>query len=142
MSGRLFDGYVMVDWSAASRPTTGADSIWIGHHADGQTTTGNISTRSGARTRLHAICADAIRKGQRLLIGFDFPFGYPAGVAKHITGHSGALSLWRWIAARLKDGADNANNRFEVAAEINRLYPGTGPFWGRPASWDLPDIPT
>jgi hypothetical protein len=27
---RLFDSYVMVDWSAASKPATGADSIWIG----------------------------------------------------------------------------------------------------------------
>ena len=27
---RLFSAYVIVDWSAASKPTTGADSIWIG----------------------------------------------------------------------------------------------------------------
>ena len=27
---RLFESYVMVDWSAASKPATGADSIWIG----------------------------------------------------------------------------------------------------------------
>ena len=30
---RLFDSYVMVDWSAASKPTTGKDSIWIGVYA-------------------------------------------------------------------------------------------------------------
>ena len=27
---RLFDAYIMVDWSAASKPVTGANSIWIG----------------------------------------------------------------------------------------------------------------
>ena len=27
---RLFSAYVIVDWSAASKPTTGADSVWIG----------------------------------------------------------------------------------------------------------------
>jgi hypothetical protein len=27
---RLFSAYVIVDWSAAAKPTTGADSIWIG----------------------------------------------------------------------------------------------------------------
>ena len=27
---RLFSAYVIVDWSAASKPSTGADSIWVG----------------------------------------------------------------------------------------------------------------
>ncbi len=27
---RLFSAYVIVDWSAASKPVTGADSVWIG----------------------------------------------------------------------------------------------------------------
>ena len=27
---RLFNSYVIVDWSAASKPVEGADSIWIG----------------------------------------------------------------------------------------------------------------
>ena len=30
MNQRLFQAYVMVDWSAASKPTTGPDSIWVG----------------------------------------------------------------------------------------------------------------
>ena len=29
MSTALFDTYVMVDWSAESRPKRGADSIWL-----------------------------------------------------------------------------------------------------------------
>jgi hypothetical protein len=27
---RLFSAYVIVDWSAAAKPNTGADSVWIG----------------------------------------------------------------------------------------------------------------
>ena len=27
---RLFNAYVIADWSAASKPTTGADAVWIG----------------------------------------------------------------------------------------------------------------
>ena len=138
----LFQRYAMVDWSAASKPTTGKDSIWLGLHADGQTTVENIPTRHAATERLKALALDAIAAGERLLIGFDFPFGYPTGVARHVTGNPQALALWDWLAGRIEDGEDNASNRFEVAAEINRLYPGTGPFWGRPESWDHPDIPT
>ena len=141
MSGRLFDRYVIVDWSAASRPTTGRDSIWIGIHSGGSTTVENIATRAGALARLRDYAADALAAGERVLMGFDFPFGYPAGVARHLTGRPCARALWQWLADRLADGPDNANNRFEIASDINRRYTGTGPFWGRPGTWDFPDIP-
>ena len=73
--------------------------------------------------------------GRRVLAGFDFPFGYPAGVASHLTGCPSGLELWGWLSARIEDSATNANNRFAVATEVNHAYPGTGPFWGRPAGW-------
>ncbi|MEL6998197.1 MAG: precorrin-8X methylmutase [Pseudomonadota bacterium] len=143
MTQPLFDSYVMVDWSAASKPARGKDSIWLGiAHPGAEITVENIPTRFNTRARLHQICAEAIAAGRRVLVGFDFPFGYPKGVAKHVTGKADALVLWRWLSARLKDGTDNANNRFEVASAINDLYPGIGPFWGRPESWDFPGIPT
>ena len=37
--------------------------------------------------------------GRRVLVGLDFPFGYPSGVAEHLTGHASALVLWDWLAA-------------------------------------------
>lgn len=138
----MFDRFVMVDWSAASTPVTGRDSIWLGiADTQGATVVENIATRAAAVARLKEICLKALEADQRLLIGFDFPFGYPAGVARHVTGKDSALGLARWISARMSDGPKNANNRFEIAAEINRMYPGVGPFWGRPASVDQPDIP-
>lgn len=83
---------------------------------------------------------DSLPSGQRLLIGFDFPMGYPTGFAARLTGQPQARAVWAWLAARLQDDASNRNNRFEVAAEINREF-GGGPFWGRPAGLALPDLP-
>ena len=142
MTAPLFDEYVMVDWSAASVPRLGADSIWIGRCHQGRTSVENVATRRAALSRLQALCKDAVHAARRVLVGFDFPFGYPRGVARHVTGRAEARALWDWLAARLQDGPDNDNNRFDVAAALNRLYSGTGPFWGRPQSWDFADIPT
>lgn len=137
----LFDVHVMVDWSAASVPRTGVDSIWIGICRDGTTSVENVPTRLEAEARLTDLAVNAANSGQRMLMGFDFPFGYPTGFAEHVTGERKALAVWDWLAGHVTDNASNANNRYDVAAELNRLYPGKGPFWGRPGNWDFPDIP-
>ena len=79
--------------------------------------------------------------GRRVLAGFDFPFGYPAGVAAQLTGCASAFALWEWLATRIEDHGNNANNRYSVATEINGNYPGVGPFWGRPDTWSCPGVP-
>jgi len=84
----------------------------------------------------------AVSVGQRVLVGVDFPFGYPAGVAEHLCGARNALALWQWLDELVADAPDNQNNRYDVASRINRSYPGIGPCWGRPAAWDVPDVPT
>ena len=144
----LFDTHVVVDWSARSRPSPPKphkDSIWW---ADADTETGMARTPEYARTRYEAVerlailVAGKLDEGRRVLVGFDFPFGYPAGVAERLTGRASGLELWGWLTHRIEDAKDNANNRYEVAAKINRKYPGTGPFWGRPRQWNsLTDIP-
>ncbi len=71
-----------------------------------------------------------------MLIGFDFPFGYPAGTAAGL-GLTGSpwRSTWELLAELITDNDRNANNRFDVAAGLNRrLGPAAGPFWGCPAS--------
>ena len=98
-------------------------------------------TRDDALRRLSCLIADELEEDRRVLIGFDFPFGYPMGVAEHLTGRASALTLWGWLAERIKDAPDNANNRYDVAAEINEAYSGIGPCWGRPAIWPFPTIP-
>lgn len=140
MNPRLFQAYVAVDWSAASKPTTGADSIWIGvlkRNVRFQMAfdAHNPATRADAERLLNAILDDLKRKGERALVGFDFPLGFPRGT-------TAALKLagapWRalmdFIAKEAKDKPDNTNNRFQVGAKMNRLMTGEAfPFWGAPA---------
>jgi len=140
MSARLFQAYVAVDWSAASKPATGPDSIWIGvlkRNVRFQMAfeAHNPATRADAEKLLNSILNDLKRKNERAFVGFDFPLGFPRGTA-------GALKLrgepWRalldFIAKEVKDKPDNTNNRFQVGAKMNRLMTGQAfPFWGAPA---------
>ena len=117
-----FDSFAVVDWSAAStlspkRPSK--DAIWIGIVRHGaQPETIYCRGRQEAEDRLADIIAQEQAAGRRLLLGFDFPFGYPHGFARRVAGCDDPLVLWDWLAARITDTADNVNNRFDVAEEI------------------------
>lgn len=136
-----FDRVIVADWSAAAalspaRPS--ANAIWLGS----ATEQGCQSTYFRSRASAEAALVEAITTCRgRLLIGFDFPMGYPAGFAARLTGTPLARAVWGWLAQNLRDGADNRNTRFETAARINAALGGKGPFWGRPRSVDLPDLP-
>ena len=140
MSGRaLFDLYVMVDWSAAAAPKLGADSIWIAalrrrRRSLEPVLLENLATRRDAAAILRALFIGSLARGERVLAGFDFPLGYPAGLAERL-GLRGApwRAVWDEIARSLVDGPDNRNNRFAVAAELNRRLTGEAyPFWSCP----------
>lgn len=62
------------------------------------------------------------------------------GFAQRLTGRAEALAVWDWLGGRILDRPDNANNRFAVAAEVNRAFPGIGPLWGHPAAHADPDL--
>jgi precorrin-8X/cobalt-precorrin-8 methylmutase len=137
----LFDSYLMVDWSAANTPRRGRDSIWLCHLARRggvleASTPENIATRQAAHERMRAILADECEHDRSALVGCDFPFSYASGLAGRL-GLSGPAwrAVWDEIASHLKDGPDNANNRFAVAARLNaRISGGAFPFWGCPPS--------
>ncbi len=142
-AGRLFDAYLMVDWSAASRPRLGTDSIWLALRCDGATSLENPATRSAAVARLRALLLELRAAGRRILVGFDFPFGYPQGTGLRVAGRPGWRAMWDWIDARLEDGPDNANNRYRVAEALNReAFDGAGPFWGHPHQHRYEAVPT
>ncbi len=137
----MFDHIAILDWSAASTPTPAKpspDAIWIGVAGQAET---YHRTRADAVARLTELVAQTLARNERLLIGADFPFGYPAGFAASLTGRPSALALWDWLADHITDAPDNRNNRFALAAAINARFPGLGPFWGRPATPNLPDLP-
>lgn len=133
-----FDEILVVDWSAAATPRQGRDSIWIGQAGRPPV---NPATRAAAMAVLDDRIDRARAQGRRVLIGADFPFAYPAGFARSLTGRPGALAVWDWLLAHVQDGPDNANNRFRLADDINAGLPGTGPFWGRPSGMVLPNLP-
>ena len=137
---RLFKAYVIVRWSAASKQTTGADSVWIGVLKPDVRfrlafEAHNPPTRAQAEALLTQIVEDRVKRRERTLIGFDFPLGFPRGLAAglKLPGGEPWRAVWDQLNRMVKDKADNTNNRFGVGSEINRrLTGGPFPFWGCP----------
>jgi len=135
---RLFDSYVMVDWSAASKPATGADSIWIGALTPDARLklafkASNPPTRAKALEELTDLLGRCLKRGDRVLLGVDFPLGFPAGTsdALKLKGDAPWRSIRDFLLKEMKDKPDNSNNRFALAARMNRLISeGPFPFWG------------
>ena len=142
----LFDTYVMVDWSAKATPSDwppGEDSIWwAAVQARGknrtrvppaETIVAHERTRHSAISHLSGFLAEELAESRRVLVGFDFAFGYPSGFSKIVTGRASAESVWRWLSDRILDEDGNRNNRFSVAGELNetirRKTGEVGPFW-------------
>jgi precorrin-8X/cobalt-precorrin-8 methylmutase len=138
----LFTAYLAVDWSAANRPTTGRDSIWVALRRGNQVTAENLPTRQKAIARIEDLMASEAARGGRLLAGFDFAFGYPEGTARALTGKNKWQPLWRLLAELVREEAGNRSNRFEVAEELNRRF-GAPLFWGKPhqSAGRYPSIP-
>jgi len=136
----LFDAYLMVDWSANSKPKTGKDSIWwcLVERQDNQCdirSTSNPATREQATREIRQVLMEAVGSGQRILVGFDFAYGYPKGFAHHLglAAQESWLGVWRELSSRIEDTDDNRNNRFNVAAALNKQISGVdAPFWGCP----------
>jgi precorrin-8X/cobalt-precorrin-8 methylmutase len=138
----LFDTYIAVDWSAAKQRTLGADSIWVAAcRCKGSNVHVEAPVNHGTR---HEACQDLelqllaeVEAGRRVLLGFDFAYGYPGGTAD-AAGFPGDGPRWQrtWqaLAERIHDSVENANNRFAVAEGLNAtISDQQGPFWGCPA---------
>lgn len=155
----LFDTYVMVDWSASSekRPSKKPkkDAIWwaVRSNEDSGDVVDRLreirgtrdeeivpssesggqvyeETRKTAIEHIRSFLLEEAEKARRVLVGFDFAFGYPDGFAQRITGEASAISMWRWLHERM---LVREPDRFKVAkglnAKINRDYGEEGPFW-------------
>ena len=107
---RLFNAYVCVRWSAASKPTPGTDSIWIGvvkrdvrfrlaFEAH------NPATRGAGEKLLAAILDERDKRRERTLVCFEFPLGLPAGLASamKLTGEAPWRAVWDQLARMVKD---------------------------------------
>lgn len=122
---------VVVDWSASAAPARGKDSIWVAWADGGEVSAEPVNppTRDAAMALLRELCAV---EGP-VVMGFDFPFGYPAGTAARL-GLDGPpwAATWAHVAESVADDDRNRNNRFDVARDWNRRL-GAAHFWGVPA---------
>ena len=87
MSG--FDTILVADWSAGKRRPArpSKDAIWLGIARHGVADDPiYCRSRQEAEARITEIIDTEQTAGRRLLASFDFPFGYPRGFARHITG--------------------------------------------------------
>jgi precorrin-8X/cobalt-precorrin-8 methylmutase len=141
----LFDVFMMVDWSGSARPRLGRDSIWscVLDAGTGSVELVNHPTRTAARFAIRDVLAAAANR--RVLVGFDFPFGYPAGTAAAagLGGPAPWRATWAHLASVVVDDDRNRNNRIEVATALNaRLSPSAGPFWACPPRLESPALST
>jgi hypothetical protein len=159
----LFDFYIMADWSGGARRRGGrSDSIWIAHGpitADGPLTDSPYS-RTEAIRLIHSLLANQIRSKRRVLLSFDFAYGYPVDFPAALQAATGKLDqdlpwsiVWQYLSEQIKDdeatapGAkpSNRSNRFEVANQINALLSTgskmAGPFWCASPDAAYPYIP-
>jgi hypothetical protein len=140
----LFDAYVFVDWSGRNAPSPARpqpDTIWVAEYARGDAAPCETycPTRQTATDYVFGVLCRHVLAGRRILVGFDFPYGYPAGLAAALgldSQQPAWLATWTELTERIRDAPDNRSNRFQVAADLNaRLGDATpGPFWGCPAA--------
>jgi hypothetical protein len=131
-SGRgKFDLIAIIDWSAAATPGPKrpcADRCWIAWGTpEERPDPAYFRTRTEAVEFLRDLLADT---SGATLVGWDFPHGFPKG-----SGLGGGRGAAGRLAALIEDAPDGANNRFEVAAHLNRMLGrAPGPFWGCPVT--------
>ncbi len=138
-----FDTFLMVDWSGGNdRGTTPKkDAIWVCAARDGIADEPiYMRNRQVAEEWIVAFLKAERAEGRRVLAGFDFAFGYPTGFGRALTGSDDPFAIWDWITDRIED-SPNANNRFDLAGEINAKFDGIGPFWGNGLKRDIAHLP-
>lgn len=138
-----WDTYIMVDWSGGNDrgPSPKKDAIWAGVQRGAVSEDPRYFRNRQTLTEwLTGVLRDELDAGRRAMVGFDFPFGYPVGLGRHLTGTDDPFALWKWFAERVVD-TPNSNNRFDIAGQINATLPGIGPFWGNGLNRDIADLP-
>ena len=139
-----FDTIVVVDWSGGNDrgKSPKKDAIWAGvHKQDGTAEQTYLRNRRVAEIFLTDLVRTERAAGRRVLMGFDFPFGYPRGFGEALTGSTDPLAVLDWFEARIED-APETNNRFDLAGEINAVHGnGQGPFWANGLKRDIKGLP-
>jgi hypothetical protein len=138
----LFDAFLFIDWNPAVGRTSAkpsANAVWSGEYVPSRSLQKQTyhRTRHACFTYLLDVLKKHVESGHRVLVGFDFPYGYPSGFSRALAIRSCPQKWWAtWatLAKRVNDTKDNLNNRFEIAAQLNLIVGSgrSGPFWGCP----------
>ncbi len=134
-----FDYFIAVDWSSRNKPSPvrpSRNAIWVGEGAaNGRVYTRYFRTRHACIDYVKQKLQRLLQQEMRVLVGWDFCFGYPKGLGKALKRKKKPAwkSIWKLLDRLILDDEDNTNNRFTVGAELNRrISLGSGPFWGVP----------
>lgn len=153
----LFTHVYILDFSARGTPSPkkpSPDALWLGHARVGGRDPASaryFRTRAAVADDLGPRLERALDAGERVLLGVDFGLGYPAGFADAavLPGVGPEWPAWRrtWACLRdsVQDAPDNANNRFAVAAGLNRRLAAGGTarrFWACPPAAAGPYLTT
>jgi len=95
-------------------------------HRDGRIGVRNVRTRAEATADVAQVLRDCVARRERVLLGFDFPYGYPAGFADTAFPGDGRAwrRIWAGLSSAIVDDERNRSNRFDAAGAL------PGPFWG------------
>jgi precorrin-8X/cobalt-precorrin-8 methylmutase len=126
----FFDFYIMVDWSGGARRRGGrSDTIWIAYGAtiaDAPLTDSPFSRTEAVRL-IRSLLVNEIESNLRVLLCFDFAYGYPVDFAAALQAATGKPErdlpwsvVWQYLSEQIKDdegttpGAkpSNRSNRF------------------------------
>ena len=134
-----FDTVLMVDWSGGADRGAApkADAIWA--CVAGQQPQ-YFRNRTVFTQWVIPFLHQELAAGRRVLAGFDFPFGYPQGFGRAVTGSDDPFALWDWFARHIEDDP-KGNNRFDIAGQLNAMFDGVGPFWANGLPRDIDHLP-
>src|SRR4029077_858064 len=97
----LFDAYIMTDWSGGSRRRKNRrDAIWIAHGdiEDDSPQTQSPSSRTEAIELIRSLLHEWVTNRSRVLVCFDFAYGYPVDFAAALESATGKSDLpWRLV---------------------------------------------
>ena len=139
---RLFGAYIVIAFSAAEAKKTGDSSAWIGVVKPDVRfrpvfESHNPPSRAEALILLKHIMAELHKRGEKIFLGFDFALGMVRGTSMRLQlqGDTPWQAMWTFLSKNVVDKPDNTNNRFALAARLNRLMTDEAyPFWGCPKS--------
>jgi hypothetical protein len=145
----IFHSYIMTDWSGGNgRLRNRPNAIWVAYgeiKAEYPETT-SPSSRTEATELISCLLWKAVGEKRRVLVCFDFAYGYPKGFATALQAADGLADVpwkdvWQYLGDCVEDDVGtpphshptNRSNRFDVANQINSMISispqAAGPFW-------------